>query len=136
MKMNNTLKLVLNCFIGAAITSSIYGSFVLVAAASPVGEPEALLGFAFLIVMPVSLFFGSFVTGRMSAKQIKSFIGCILLSPGFYLAILFVMTNFAFATMEFAIDMLLPSAIWIGVSLTGVWLGATKSNKKEISLHF
>ena len=97
-------------------------------------SPESYLGVAFLIMMPVALFLGSSLTGYLSRPHLRTRFGFIGVTPGLYLALVFVTLNFAKAASEFAISMLLPGLFWFLISWAGDGIGCFARSRRGTGL--
>jgi hypothetical protein len=126
--MNIYLRLAGNTILGVLVSSFIYGVFVYLAST---GGGTALLGIAFLVVLPLSLLCGSYLTGYLSFDKLKGFKSIILISPGLYLFLLFNLNNLLFADIGFAISMIVPATIWLIASVAGAYLGVRKRKQKK-----
>lgn len=86
-------------------------------------SPEAYLGVAYLILLPLALLVGSALTGFLSYPLIKTKLGLIGASPGVYLSFAFTVANFTWGDHAYALSMLLSGLIWFLVSWAGTGLG-------------
>lgn len=121
--MSKNIKLAINTFVGVLVSSGIYGIFAFMVSA---GGGVAFLGIAFLLVMPLSIFVGSVATGYLSSGLAENFRNKLFISPGFYLALVFILNNLVFADLQFTIVMVVPAVIWSLVSVWGVHYGVKK----------
>jgi len=89
----------LACFVllGSMVAAVIYWLLafgVLEAIRSRFGRsPEAYLGVAFQVMMPVALFLGSSLTGYLSRPHLRTWFGLIVVSPGLYPSLFMITVN-------------------------------------------
>jgi len=84
-------------------------------------SPESYLWLAFLVFAPLACLVGGgiagFVAGPASSKPIRD---AILLSPGVYIGLWWLLSAFAGATRDFALSMIEPVLLWIAASIGGL----------------
>ena len=133
------MKRVLYIITGAGVTILLY-SIALLLVINPMikssGEsPESYMGFALMVILPLCLLVGSIVSGYLAQPFLKqrSALEYLVMSPGFYLAIAFLIPALIQArTLERVLLLLsIRSAmIWIFVSFVGTRLGVFFRDKK------
>lgn len=123
--------LLLSCFLlaGLLVSGVLYLLFV-VGVLNPLTahtgeEPEALLGVAFLIFLPIGVFCGSMVTGFLSRPYLKHpRITAMILAPGLYMAMVFIVPTIVYETIESFSSFMMAAALgWWGISYLGVMAG-------------
>lgn len=88
------------------------------------GSPEEYLGVAFLLLMPLALFFGGFVCGCIIGSLSRpSWLMAFLHSPGLYISVFSFLSMGSGTLFEFQISMLVAACVWILISSLGVVLG-------------
>ena len=136
--MKRIAKLAGFALLGSAVAAVIYWLLtfgVLEALRSRSGRsPESYLGVSFLVMMPIALFLGSSLTGYLSRPHLRTRFGLIGVTPGLYLALVFVTLNFAMSASEFTISMLLPGLFWLLISWAGVGIGCFARSRRGIGL--
>ena len=93
------------------------------------GSAESYMGIAFIVVLPVCLIVGSFISGYFCQPYIHNPYLFILLCPGLYAAI-YVIASSGGTIEGFLEFMLLCSAVWIFSSLIGVYSGKYLRTKR------
>lgn len=89
-------------------------------------SPESYLGVAFMVMLPLSLFVGSGITGYFGSRHIKTKLGFLLISPGLYFStVLAVITVMKAGEMIpwFTEWLLQLEVYWFFVSWAGVGVG-------------
>jgi len=89
-------------------------------------SPESMLGIAFYIVFPLSWFLASGITGFLSSPHIKTSLGFVLVSPGFYFCLAgaaALLINWEHLIRWYAEDMLRLQVLWFLASWSGVGVG-------------
>ena len=136
--MKRIAKLAGFALLGSAVAAVIYWLLtfgVLEALRSRSGHsPESYLGVSFLVIMPIALFLGSSLTGYLSRPHLRTRFGLIGVTPGLYLALVFVALNFAMSASEFAISMLLPGLFWLLISWAGAGTGCFARSRRGTGL--
>jgi hypothetical protein len=89
-------------------------------------SPESMLGIAFYIAFPLSWLLGSGITGFLSSPHIKTNVGFVLVSPGFYYCLagaaqLFF--NWEHLIRWYAVEMAWLQVLWFLASWSGVGIG-------------
>ncbi|HPO14470.1 MAG TPA: hypothetical protein PLI09_13590 [Candidatus Hydrogenedentes bacterium] len=119
------------CFVlaGFLVSGVLYFLFV-VAVLNPLTshtgeEPEAFLGLAFLIFLPVGVLCGSAVTGFLCQPYIRRpGVAAMVLAPGLYMALIFIIPTVLYGTVESFFSFMMAAALgWWGISYLGVMAG-------------
>ena len=86
------------------------------------GSPESYLGIAFIAVLPICLFIGSFVSGYFGQPYINNPYLFIVLCPGIYAGIYVLATSGG--TIEGFLEFMIKcSSVWVISSIVGMYLG-------------
>ena len=130
--MGRQFKLIGFVFVGLVLALALY-SLAGIAIFDPLSRasghpPESYLGVAFLIVLPLSLFFGSGVTGYLSSRHIATRLGLLWVAPGLYLSSAVAVKtildlHFNRVIQWFGIELLQFAVLWFLVSWAGVAVG-------------
>jgi hypothetical protein len=102
-------------------------------------SPEAYLGVAFQVMMPVALFLGSNLTGYLSRPHLRTWFGLIVVSPGLYPSLFMITVNLVMVyivedtALSFAHSMFLLGVFlsWFLSSWAGVWLGCFVRSRRN-----
>lgn len=134
------MKKVLYVITGAGVTILFY-SIALFLVINPMikssGEtPESYMGIALMVILPLCLLAGSFVSGYLVQPLLKqrSALEYLMMSPGSYVAIAYLIPTFIQArTLErvFLFFSLLSAMLWIIASFAGTRLGVFFRDQKE-----
>lgn len=134
----------LACFVLVGSMAAIVINGVLLAIVQTIrsrsgGSPESYLPVAFSVVLPVALFLGSVLTGYLSCPHLRTRLGLVGVSPGFYPALFMITVN---VVMQFVVrDSSVPPAynlVLLGVFLSwflsswgGAWLGFLARSRRN-----
>jgi hypothetical protein len=125
--MKQFLKLAGFVLVGLAAAIVLYwpsANWVVEALCSRSGRsPESYLGLAFLIILPISLFLGSLITGYLASQYVKGTVGLIWIAPGLYWTLAVVPRCFVGTIPGFGVTMLFFGIVWTCVSWGGVAVG-------------
>jgi hypothetical protein len=102
-------------------------------------SPEAYLGVAFGVMMPVAFFLGSSLTGYLSRFHLRTWFGLIVVSPGLYPSLFMITVNVVMvyivkdASLPFTDSVVLLGVFlsWFLSSWAGVWLGCFLRSRRN-----
>jgi hypothetical protein len=128
--MNRPLKLIAFVVVGLVSTFLLYLLQVF-AILEPLrsahgGSPESWLGIAFYVMVPVSLFISSGITGYLSSQHIRTRLGFLWVTPGLYSSMAgaaMLLYNWEGIIRWYALEMLQLQVVWFLVSWTGIGMG-------------
>lgn len=128
--MKNTIKIGINCLAGIVIPIVV---FAVMAAASYISlEVEGALEVAYIVILPVSLFSGGWLTGYLNADYIKNtIISYLTINPGLYIAFIILVGNIFLGSIEHLVSILGLSAIIMAITLIGVVRGIKKKARSK-----
>lgn len=102
-------------------------------------SPESMLGIDFYIVFPLAWFLGSGITGFCSSPYIKTNLGFVLVSPGFYYCLAGaagLLINWENLIRWYAEEMLWLQGLWFLASWSGVGIGhLIRKQRRRGTLH-
>jgi len=109
--------------VSGLILSSVANQLILVPIQKETGRsPESLMGYSFLIIYPMSLFFCSLLTGAIIDKDgLDDFKNRLFVSPGLYLSAPFVIG--ILSTPMLSLALILASSLNITFSYLGILAG-------------
>jgi hypothetical protein len=98
--------------------------------------PESYMGTAFMVILPICFLIGSFVSGYLIQPLLekRSAVDLLLVSPGFYAALIFLIPTFLQArTLDrfFSFFSLLSAMMWVITSFAGTRLGVFFRDRKH-----
>lgn len=142
-KMKRIAKLACFVLLGFMVAAVIY-SLLVFGVLEPIRSgsgrsPEAYLGMAFQVMMPVALFLGSSLTGYLSGPHLRTWFGLIVVSPGLYPSLFMITVNVVMVYMvkdtslSFTHGMFLLGVFlsWFLSSWAGVWLGCFVRSRRN-----
>jgi len=120
-------KLVRYTIVGLIVSGAAYSVLVykLVDRISAVSgpDPESRLSVTFLVLLPFGLLLGSTVTGYLSQPLLPGMWHLAFVSPGFYFAAVFGVTNVLFGGISFSSVLLFTLSLWFVASFVGAASG-------------